>query len=679
MPFPALMHLATPEIDASVTPLEVLAFALHTRTQRTQRLCAAVTADDRAAAIDAVRGCERARAEVDEAWHVVRSGPTPPGEALGLLRELASQCERADLSLREALTRGGAADLDAWMRARLPFDPERAVNDMLADGTFEPLRDLALAVGPRCEGVIRALARRGQKRVVWLAPEGAKVPADLGETQVVVAKDAEAVEEATWAVNSPPPESVRCVAPQDVDRAQVQEGMRRVLEVLRLRKIFELFAKRYGVDLARRGLRNAGRVAALPSAGRLDGALRGKTAVVVAAGPSLDRNVHLLKDLQGKVAILAMNQTVRALRRAGVKPDVVLAGDWGNLMPHFEGVEAGEIGALGLATVVTPELFDVPAGRHFTFGASPWIERWLFDLLGDDATLHARGSVSFSLLELALRMGCGTVVFIGLDLALQGTQYYARGAADGAAEVVATADGKVSMRSMADTKMKLAASGQEQDLRAVLDAEYRVMDVPGWHGGTVKTLADLHAQLVAMRAHVREAQGRARLVNATEGGAFIEGMEHIALADLLAQLELDADAPADAMRTRINAALADVDAPRRIQRMRDGLARIDQTLPRVVDAVKIAERELHKIGDRVQDTPAYRKARARWAERARGLQIEHFMSLESGRLVEEALSAKNMSVATLRRAEREVFARYRETAVALADAVHATLPSLPGA
>ncbi|MFO0627320.1 MAG: 6-hydroxymethylpterin diphosphokinase MptE-like protein [Polyangiales bacterium] len=456
------MFAAQPLLDSSASPLEILALALHQRAERLRRLTAAVRADDRDAALAAAKSVERGRVAVDEAWAVVRAGLPPPPEAVGLLRELLMQVERADLDLREALQAGKAKDLDAWLQARAPFEPAATVDAMLRDGEFEPLRDLVLAVGPRCGAVIEELARRGQRRVLWLASAGAPLADDLGETQVLRAKDAEAVEESTWSVVNPAPASVRCVAPPGTDRALIDEGMRRALEVLRLRAVFEAFAKRYGMDLVRRGLRNARHVASLPNAGALTDALRGEAAVIVAAGPSLDKNIHLLKGMQGKVAILAMNQTVRALRRAGIRPDVVLAGDWGNLTPHFEGVEPGEIGALGLATVVTPALFDVPADRRFVFAASPWIERWLFDMLGEDATLHARGSVSFSLLELALRMGCSTVAFIGLDLAFEGTRYYARGAADGEGELETRGDGTVSMRTMASTKMKLAASGRRR-------------------------------------------------------------------------------------------------------------------------------------------------------------------------------------------------------------------------
>ena len=99
-------------------------------------------------------------------------------------------------------------------------------------------------------------------------------------------------------------------------------------------------------------------------------------------------------------------------------------------------------------------------------------------------------------------------------------------------------------------------------------------------------------------------------------------------------------------------------------------------LRKLIDGVPVTQRERARLGHRVDDTPAYRKARARWSERARGIPVEHFLSVESGRVVEDALTAKNMSVATLRRAEREVFARYREAAEDLADAVREALPAL---
>src|SRR5213075_2901172 len=57
--------------------------------------------------------------------------------------------------------------------------------------------------------------------------------------------------------------------------------------------------------------RNIGRYVATPSLSRLENCHKGEPAVVVSAGPSLRKNIHLLQGLQDKAVLVAVQTTLK--------------------------------------------------------------------------------------------------------------------------------------------------------------------------------------------------------------------------------------------------------------------------------------------------------------------------------------------------------------------------------
>ena len=57
--------------------------------------------------------------------------------------------------------------------------------------------------------------------------------------------------------------------------------------------------------------------------------------VIVAAGPSLDKNIHILKEFQGKCLIICVDIVLFKLIENGIRPDFVI-----NIDPHPETVNS---------------------------------------------------------------------------------------------------------------------------------------------------------------------------------------------------------------------------------------------------------------------------------------------------------------------------------------------------
>jgi hypothetical protein len=175
-------------------------------------------------------------------------------------------------------------------------------------------------------------------------------------------------------------------------------------------------------------LRNVGTIALEGDAGALVDRFRGVPAIIVAAGPSLDRNIDDLARVGTGALVLAVDTACHPLLAAGIAPDIVHAVDPSlDNAEHFRGLPDTSRSWLVAEASLDPSSFKPFVDRTFTFNVSrhhPW--PWLSDLGLTRATLSVWGSVLTGAFDLALKMGCDPIVFAGADLGFTGGQPYCR-------------------------------------------------------------------------------------------------------------------------------------------------------------------------------------------------------------------------------------------------------------
>jgi hypothetical protein len=121
-------------------------------------------------------------------------------------------------------------------------------------------------------------------------------------------------------------------------------------------------------------------------------------AIICAAGPSLNENLHVLKNLQKHAVIIAGKSTVNFLHSIGVKP-------------HFSGFED----QLSLPKNVS----KVDLAEDAVNRVNSWLER----RLGEKQELpQRRGDTLYSLTEMACKMACSPIIFVGMDQAFTKNQ-----------------------------------------------------------------------------------------------------------------------------------------------------------------------------------------------------------------------------------------------------------------
>jgi hypothetical protein len=186
---------------------------------------------------------------------------------------------------------------------------------------------------------------------------------------------------------------------------------------------------RFAAPYLRNSLRNLPLVLEEANVEALFDAFADVPAVIVGAGPSLDRNVaHLARQRRG-ILLIATDTALRPLLAAGLAPDIVVAVDPGELNArHLEGLTVGASSFLVAEPAVAPSSLAAFKGRIFTFRvgtAHPW--PWLRAHGMSPAVLSTWGSVATSAFDLALRAGCNPIAFAGMDLAYTGGRPYCRG------------------------------------------------------------------------------------------------------------------------------------------------------------------------------------------------------------------------------------------------------------
>ncbi|EJZ44360.1 hypothetical protein HMPREF9630_02074 [Peptoanaerobacter stomatis] len=230
----------------------------------------------------------------------------------------------------------------------------------------------------------------------------------------------------------------------------------------------------------------------------------GMTAVIVSAGPSLDKNINDLIGHENDVVIFTGGRPLKALLNAGIKPHFNLSVD---MMPeNYELYKRYDILNADVPLISSVEnqylitqnykgkkIFADLSGLEKNL-AQEWYEE-------DIDSVFTKGSVATLQLSTAIYMGCKKIIFIGQDLAYSDDKKHSSLASD--------VDNTVE-----ESDNKLYVKGNYQD--------------------KILSRADLNYFRIAIQDYIREyAPGDCEFINATEGGAFIEGTKICTLKESL--------------------------------------------------------------------------------------------------------------------------------------------------
>ena len=160
---------------------------------------------------------------------------------------------------------------------------------------------------------------------------------------------------------------------------------------------------------------------------RLENLFRGRPAILVAAGPSLEKNVHLLREADGRAVIISVDTALRLLLPLGIKPDIVTTIDFNPInFEKFKNVPIDPDISLVYHCGGYHESIRAFDGPRFTQSHVPnRIPAWLMEYIEDKGDIPAGTTVAHLSFHLARHMGCDPIVFIGQDLAFPKNRIHA--------------------------------------------------------------------------------------------------------------------------------------------------------------------------------------------------------------------------------------------------------------
>jgi hypothetical protein len=166
---------------------------------------------------------------------------------------------------------------------------------------------------------------------------------------------------------------------------------------------------------------------ATPSLSRLQDHYRGKPAVIVSAGPSLRKNKHLLRELNNRAVIIAVQTTFQPLLELGVEPHFVTSLDYHDICTRFfEKLPPTVKTELVAEPKATSAIFDLNPGPLSLLG-NDFAERLLGEMKLNKARLPAGATVAHLSYYLAEHLGCDPIIFVGQDLGFSDGLCYAPG------------------------------------------------------------------------------------------------------------------------------------------------------------------------------------------------------------------------------------------------------------
>lgn len=168
----------------------------------------------------------------------------------------------------------------------------------------------------------------------------------------------------------------------------------------------------------------------------LGGAFKNVPAVIVGAGPSLEKNQHLLKELEKSALIFAGGS---ALSSIDVEPHFAAFIDADAPRRKMNYSDA----AFCYQARMDSEIFSDVKGEKILFpDSSVNAINWLY---GEDELFNGGWTVGNFLTQIACLLGCNPIIFVGMDFAYENGRKYAH--IEGEAEVeLIEVDGKLTQR-----------------------------------------------------------------------------------------------------------------------------------------------------------------------------------------------------------------------------------------
>jgi hypothetical protein len=223
--------------------------------------------------------------------------------------------------------------------------------------------------------------------------------------------------------------------------------------------------------------------------------------IIASAGPSLEKQLPLLKQIENKIIIIAVGAAMKTLKKHHISPHFIVTIDpLDKNLKYFEDIEFTR------EVLVAPIVSASNVLKHFKGTLvlaqySPKFDEMSEKTLGRMGYLDSGGSVANSTYSFAKHIGVNKIIFIGQDLAHTGGQSHA--------------DGHLNKNEKTLEEMR---------------KDPNMFRIKGYYGDEVYAPSTLDTFRSWFENHIQK-DITIDVINSTEGGAYIEGAKHITFSE----------------------------------------------------------------------------------------------------------------------------------------------------
>ena len=156
----------------------------------------------------------------------------------------------------------------------------------------------------------------------------------------------------------------------------------------------------------------------------------GQTAIVVSAGPSLDRNIETIKKYRENIVLIVVGTAIKTLYKHGIKPDILCLIEAYDSSKQIQGLDLSDVYFITEPTA-NNSLRQFEFKNTFSHIANNLpINDWWSKLANIDIREYSsKGTVSYTALNCARILGCSKIIIVGQDLAYVEGQCYSKDSA----------------------------------------------------------------------------------------------------------------------------------------------------------------------------------------------------------------------------------------------------------
>jgi hypothetical protein len=242
--------------------------------------------------------------------------------------------------------------------------------------------------------------------------------------------------------------------------------------------------------------------------------MKGVPAIIIGAGPSLDKNIDQLKNISPNILLLATDTAYRLLVKRNIQPHIVITCDPQSInQRHFDGIQSLGNAILAYLPESTNQILEQFSSHGPKLGLFDNQSKLLNQLFSIKKPFHRGMNVGYCAFSLAIQLGCSPIILMGMDLSIQpGKLSHASGSAN-------------------QSNILLTNSNNTVVLEQSAQQYIQCLQVEGYYDEPVTTLSYFYP--VLQRFEQTIATINIPVIDSTEGGAKKQGSVRMPLHQAL--------------------------------------------------------------------------------------------------------------------------------------------------